>query len=192
MLAPQWSRRQLETFTTPKEFVKNPRYLQDRQNSLEALDVRAIDRPIVELVERYTLLPQCFTHQSCYGHFLYASGQDTHNLERLPSRSIGTTTYRIAYMAFCLEDSPRGRSLHESLELVPRLDPDYVQFGSADWFLERYRNSYVLQVEPMRFKTEDQALIEHSEAIHVEKIRDLFFIRMWELLERHLYEARRG
>lgn len=182
----------METFTAPKEFVKNPRYLQDRQASLEALDVGVIDRPIVELIERFTLLPQCFTLQSCYGHFLYAPGQDTHNLERLPSRDVGTVTYRIAYMAFCLEDSPRGRSLRESLELVPALDPDCVQFGSADWFWERYRNSYVLQVEPVRFMTRDQAVVEHAEALYIEQLRDRFFVRLSELLERHVSQVGRG
>jgi len=82
--------------------------------------------------------------------------------------------------------------MRESLELVPVIDPDYVQFGSADWFLERYRNCYVLQVEPVRFMTKDQAIVEHSEALYIEQIRDLFFIRLRELLEKHLCEARRG
>jgi len=174
----------LETFTTPKEFVENPRYPQDRQEILEALDLRVIDQPIVELIEGFALLPQCFTLQSCYGHFLYAPGQDTHNLERLPPRYDGQVKYRIAYVAFCLENSPRGWAFRESLELVPSLDPDYVQFGSAGWFWERYPNSYVLQVEPVRHMTKDRVLIEHSEALYIEEIRDRFFIRLKELLER--------
>ena len=180
----------METFTTPKEFVENPRYLLDRQEILKALDLRVIDQPIVELIEGFALLPHCFTLQSCYGHFLYAPGQDLHNLERLPCRYDGQVNYRIAYMAFCLENSPRGWALRESLELVPQLDPDYVQFGSADWFWNRYCNSYVLQVEPVRYKTKDQVVIKHSEALYIEEIRDLFFIRLKELLDRFLSEHR--
>ena len=173
----------METFTPPKEFVENPRYLQDRQEILAALDLRVIDRPILELIQGFALLPQCFTLQCCYGHFLYAPGQDAHTLERLPPRYDGQVKYRIAYVAFCLENSPRGRAFRESLELVPSLDPDYVQFGSADWFWERYPNSYALQVEPVRHMTKDYVVIEHSEALYIEEIRDLFFIGLKELLE---------
>ena len=175
----------METFITHKEFVENPRYLQDRQEMLEALDPRVVDQPIVELIEDFALLPQCFTLQCCYGHFLYAPGQDTHNLERLPRKNDGRVKYRIAYVAFCLENSPPGWAFRESLELVPSLDPDYVQFGSADWFWERHPNSYVLQVEPVRHRTKDHIFIEHSEALHVEEIRDLFFVRLKELLEKY-------
>ena len=176
----------METFTTPREFVENLRYLQDRQEILEALDLRVIDQPIAELIEGFALLPQCFTLQCCYGHFLYAPGQDRHNLERLPPRYDGQVNYRIAYVAFCLENSTRGWAFRESLELVPSLDPDYVQFGSADWFWERYPNSYALQVEPARHMTKDHVVIEHSEALYIEEIRDLFFTRLKELLEQWL------
>jgi hypothetical protein len=72
-------------------------------------------------------------------------------------------------VAFCLENSPPGRALHKSLELVPRLDPDYLQFGSAEWFWERYPNSYLLRVEPARYMTKDQVVIEQSEALYVER-----------------------
>lgn len=182
----------METFTPPKEFVEHPRYLQDRQETLGALDLSAIDRPIVELIKGFALLPECFTLQCCYGHFLYAPGQDAHNLERLPLEHGGLVTYRIAYLAFCLEHSPRGRSLHQSLALIPALDPDYIQFGSADWFWERCLNSYVLQVEPLRFKNQDQAKIEHAEALHIENTRDLFYIRINELLQVYLSKMQRG
>ena len=179
----------METFTTPKEFVENPGYLLDRQEILEVLDLRGIDQPIVELIEGFALLPQCFTLQSCCGHFLYTPRQDSHNLERLPSRYDGQVNYRIAYVAFCLENSPRGWALRDSLELIPQIEPDYVQFGSADWFWERYFNSYVLQVEPVRYKTKDQVVIEHSEALYIEEIRDQFFIRLRELLKSCLSES---
>ncbi|MBN2297812.1 MAG: hypothetical protein JXM72_04430 [Deltaproteobacteria bacterium] len=173
----------METFTSPKEFTADPRYHKNRQNILKTLDLRAIDPPVAELIEGFALLPQCFTLQCCYGHFLCHPGQDTHNLERLPDRFEGKVTYRIAYMAFCLENSQQGRKLRESLEHVQLLDPDYVQFGCADWFWERYCNSYILQVEPVRHRRKDQIVIDHQEALHIEKIRDLFFIRLKEILE---------
>ena len=173
----------METFAPSRNFVENPRYLRDRRKALKALDLHVIDHPIVELIEGFSLLPQCFTLQSCYGHFLYAPGQDSHNLERLPRRHDGEVTYRIAYVAFCLENSPRGRALRESLERIPSLDPGYVQFGSAAWFWARNRNSYALQVEPERHMTRDQVVIEHSEALHIEKIRDRFFTELKTLLE---------
>jgi hypothetical protein len=181
----------LETFGPPRELVANPRYSRDRQAVLETLDLAAIDPPIVRLVERFAALGECFTLQCCYGHFLYAPGQDQRNLERLPQDFKGLVTYRIAYVAFCLENSPRGRLLRNSLELVSSLDPDYVQFGSPDWFRNQYRNAYALQVEPLRFMDKDEACFEHSEALHVEHIRDLFFTRLNELLEKHLSETRR-
>ena len=65
----------METFTTAKECVENPRYLHDRKKNLGDLDLHVIDRPLVELIEGFALLPQCFTLQCCYGHFLYGSVQ---------------------------------------------------------------------------------------------------------------------
>ncbi len=182
----------METFTGPKECIENPRYHSDRLEILGSLDLGCIDRPIVELVQGFTALPQCFTVQSCYGHFLHGPEQGRHNLERLSPGHGGQIHYRIAYMAFCIDNSPRGWELRESLELIPSLDPDYVQFGSADWFWERYPNSYVLQVEPARYRTKDQVDIEHSEAAHIERARDLFFIGLRELSQRCLSEHRAG
>jgi hypothetical protein len=54
----------LETFTKPREFAENPRYLQDPREIPGALDLRVIDLPIVELIEGFSLLPHCFTLQS--------------------------------------------------------------------------------------------------------------------------------
>jgi hypothetical protein len=173
----------LETFTASKEFVESYRYLQDRQENLKGLDLRVIDQPITRLIEGFNSLAQCFTLQSCYGHFQCA-GQDPRNLERLPRRYDSQVSYRIAYVAFCLENSPRGRALHESLANIPTIDPDYVQFGCAEWFWHKSCNSYVLQVEPVRYKDRDQIVVDHSEALHIEKIRDLFFIKLQEILER--------
>ena len=181
----------METFTEAREFVESKRYSQDRRDALEALDLRTIDEPLVELIDGFARLPNCFTMQSCYGHFLHAPGQDIHSLDPLPSSDVGPVDYRIAYMAFCLENSPRGRALFDALSRIPEgLDP--VQFGSADWFWERWPNSYALQVEPTRFMTRDRAVVDHSEALHIQHSRDLFFGRVKELLERQQSEHCRG
>ena len=134
-------------------------------------------------MERFSMLPYCFTLQSCYGHFLYSSQQDIHNLDHLPTRDVGPVTYRIAYVAFCLENSQSGIRFFNSLSRVPEIDPRFVQFGSADWFWERYSNSYVLQVEPAKHVNKDQVTMEHRKAQHIQRIRDIFFIRIAELLE---------
>ena len=144
------------------------------------------------IVEKFAMLSHCFTLQSCYGHFLHASGQDTHNLGRLPARYVGLVTYRIAYIAFCLENSRSGKALFYELSRIPEIDTDFVQFGSADWFWERHLNSYVLQVEPARHMNKDQIIVEHSEAQHIQHIRDLFFKRLAELLDSPKCECRKG
>lgn len=90
--------------------------------------------------------------------------------------------YRIAYLAACIEDSPRGHALRDALEAVAALDPSNVQFGSADWFWEQWPNSYVLQVEPAAQRFGDQATLAHAEALHVETLRGTFFDRLRELV----------
>jgi hypothetical protein len=40
---------------------------------------------------------------------------------------------------------------------------------------ERQVNSFALQVEPDRFKHSDQAILGCDEALHLEKIRNIFF-----------------
>jgi hypothetical protein len=149
---------------------------------LRTLDMSTIDAPIAAVVKGFNGLPQCFTLQSCYGHFLCSQDQDSRTLDRLPGEHSGEVRYRIAYMAFCVENSRSGREFRAALEALPGIDPEYIQFGSADWFWERYLNSYVLQVEPVRFKMKDEALIGYGEALRIEKVRDLFYKRVEGLL----------
>ena len=61
---------------------------------------------------------------------------------------------------------------------LPLIDSDYVQFGSADWFWSNQVNSYVLQVEPDRYKHQDTVLLPYKEALFIEKIRNAFFDKM--------------
>jgi len=91
--------------------------------------------------------------------------------------------YRIAYIAFCIENSPLGRGLFESLKEITVIDPENVQFCCAKWFWKIQVNSYALQVEPDRFKRKDTATVDFKEALHIEKVRNEFFVRLGELLE---------
>ena len=165
----------METFTAARPFVENRRYGRDRERALSELDLASIDPPIVDIVSGFAALPHCFTLQCCCGHFVCVPGQDRHTLDPVPPGFSGPVTYRIAYIALCLEDSPRGRALRESLARVPAFDPDRVQFGSADWFRERWPNSYALQVQPYAWRLKDEAILQPAEARRVERTRDLFF-----------------
>jgi len=68
-----------------------------------------------------------------------------------------------------------GKQLLQDLKKITKIDPEYTQFGSADWFWRRQVNSYALQVEPERYKTEDQCRLSVQEALYVEKVRNQFF-----------------
>ena len=173
----------METFTELKELAENPHYQVQRQKILCDLSDEMIDMPIVDLINGFNKLSHCFTLQSCYGHFVYNGQKDFHNLEPLSERDINTKVeYRIAYIAFCIENSPSGRELFESLKKITVIDPENVQFCCAEWFWKRQVNSYALQVEPDRFKCKDKAIVDFKEALHIEKIRNEFFIRLYELL----------
>jgi hypothetical protein len=172
----------METFAPPRPFVDNPQYGHDRHAALGNLNLEDIDAPIRGIVAGFTGLPHCFTLQSCYGHFVYPAQPQLDNLEPLPAHDVGSVKYRIAYVAFCLENSARGRRLHRALERMPAIDPEYVQFGSPKWFWERHVNTWALQVEPARFAGRDEAIIDYQEALHVQRVRDRFFARLADLV----------
>jgi hypothetical protein len=182
----------LETFTEPKAMVDNPRYSQDREAALAALDLGTIDEPIVDIITAFAALPHCFTLQSCCGHFVCVPEQDPRTLDDVPLRHAGLVRYRIAYFAVCMENGRSGRALAECFRRVAAIDPDYVQFGSADWFWERWANSYALQVEPLRYMKSDEVVLQHEEALHVQHTRDLFFAELRRLAGRELNDRRGG
>ena len=172
----------METFTELKELVVNPHYEVQKLKSLGDLTDAMIDAPIIDLIRGFNKLPFCFTLQSCYGHFVYSGQKDTHSLDPLPAKgAIAKVEYRIAYIAFCIENSLLGRKLFDSLKEIPAIDPEYVQFCCAEWFWKRQINSYALQVEPDRSKREDTAIIDFKEALYIEKIRNTFFLQLYEL-----------
>jgi hypothetical protein len=174
----------LETFTDLKELVENPDYQWQKQKILSDLNDDIIERPMVGLINGFNKLPHCFTLQSCYGHFVYNGQKDAYCLDPLPAKgTIVEVEYRIAYIAICIENSVSGRGLFEALKRITDIDQANIQFGCAEWFWKRQVNSYALQVEPDRFKRKDTAMLDFVEAVHIEKIRNEFFIRLYELLE---------
>jgi hypothetical protein len=181
---------EMETFTQPKTLTDNPHYPEQRHNCLASLDDASLDAPIAEIVTGFNALTHCFTLQSCFGHFLYNGQTDEHNLAPLPiAKPIHAIEYRIAYIALCIENSEAGRTLIEALNQVVDIDPQNIQFGSAEWFWRRQANSYVLQVEPDRFKYQDRATLEYEEAIVIEDVRNKFFARLDALLQNLLDKA---
>ena len=90
--------------------------------------------------------------------------------------------YRIAYIAFCIDNSEAGRKLLEKWQTITSIDPENIQYCSARWFWRRQVNSYVLQVEPDRFKHKDKAILDYKEALYIENLRGEFFRKFEELL----------
>ena len=175
----------METFIEPKELVENPHYQEQRQRCLAGLADDMIDAPIIGLINDFNKLPYCFTLQSCYGHFLYNGRKDPNNLDPLPvTNTIDTVEYRIAYIAFCIDNSESGRRLFDALKKITAIDPENIQFCCAEWFWKRQVNSYALQVEPDRFKHKDKAILNYKEALKIENIRNEFFIHLKELLQK--------
>lgn len=182
----------METFTEPKDFLENTRYSEGRQDTLAALDLNSINGPIVDIVTGFATLPHCFTLQSCYGHFLCAPEQGPYCLEPIPRGYSGLVRYRIAYIAFCIENNHRGRTLKQAFAQVSAVAPGYVKFGSADWFWERWVNSYALQVAPVVHQLEDEVILKPTEAICIQTARDLFFGKLRTLLAAELREHAAG
>ena len=175
----------LKTIAELKALVENPHYQQQRQKCLAGLIGDMIDVPIIELINDFNKLPYCFTLQSCYGHFLYNGQMDLNNLDPLPV--INTTArveYRIAYIAFCIDNSESGRRLFDDLKEITAIDPENIQLCCAEWFWKRQVNSYALQVEPDRFKHKDKAILDYKEALKIENIRNEFFVQLKELLQK--------
>ncbi len=174
----------METFTELKDLAVNLRYQVQKRKILSDLNDDMIDTPIVDLINGFNKLPYCFTLQSCYGHFVYNGQKNPYNLDPLPAKEIiAQVEYRIAYIAFCIENSASGRGLFEALKEITAIDLENVQFCCAEWFWKKQINSYALQVEPYRFKSKDTAIIDFKEALHIEKIRNTFFTRLYELHE---------
>jgi hypothetical protein len=166
--------------------VEDALFPQERGFALEALDLHSIDAPILDIITTFASLPYCFTLQSCCGHFICAPDQNPHTPDPVPVGYVGSVRYRIAYVAVCIENCRSGRGLMDSLRAMTAINPDYLQFGSADWFWQRWLNSYALQVEPARHMTKDEVVLPAAEALHVQHTRDVFFSELRKLLAREV------
>jgi hypothetical protein len=165
----------VETFCPPKPFVENPNFEADRLSALAALEQVDIDEPIKQLILKFSALQYCFTLQSCNGHFQCAPADEPHKNNPIPDNHTGEVRYRIAYIALCIETSEQGLLFFKTLSSLTKIDPNYIQFGSADWFWNQWVNSYILQVEPSGQQFKDVAKLDVNEARHVEKVRAQFF-----------------
>jgi hypothetical protein len=175
----------METFQPAKALVPNPDFAAQRRRWQAGLTDHMIDAPIRSLIRKLNNRPDCFTLQCCWGHFVHAGQPDPHNLAVLPTEAIPAKidiTYRIAYLALCIEASAAGRALLEALGRIPDLDPVNIQFGSPTWFWRQQVNAYALQVEPERFKHLDQAVLGYAEARRIETLRDKFFARIADVV----------
>ena len=173
----------METFTEPKNLVENPNYQDQRRKTLAHLSDEIIDDPIIELIDAFNKVPYCFTLQSCYGHFMHNGQNDSYNLKPLPIvDTIARVEYKIAYICLCVENTEGGRGLLKALNEITAIDPENIQFCCAEWFWKRQVNSYALQVQPDKFKHNDRAILDYKEALHIEKIRNEFFVRLRGLL----------
>jgi hypothetical protein len=173
----------METFTDSKAFIENPDFQHQRKKSIKHLNFDAIDEPIQDIIKQISEMTYCFTQQSCYGHFVYEGQRDQHNIYPLPSSPIsGQIEYRIAYLAFCLENNEKGKDFLKKLERLTLIDEHNIQFGCAEWFWKRQVNSFVLQVEPERFKYQDKASVDYEEALHLEKIKNTFFMELRKII----------
>jgi len=174
--------RSLETYTEPNKMVENLLFQEQRLKILSTLPETRIDEPMVEIVTAFNKLPYCFTLQCCYGHFVYKNDKRSYSTKPLSVMAPDSRVeYQIAYIAFCIENNPSGRSLFKSMEAIPGDDHQNIQFCGAEWFWERQVNSYALQVEPDRFKHKDSVTLDFEEALLIENVRNAFFVRLKEL-----------
>ena len=117
----------METYTELKDLKENPHYQSQKEKILFNLNDDMIDMPIIGLITGFNKLPYCFTLQSCYGHFVYNDQKDTHNLDPLPAKEIiAEVEYRIAYIAFCIQNSATGRGLITAFKEITDIDPENI------------------------------------------------------------------
>ena len=114
----------METFTQPRKLVYNAQFEQQKLISLSGLTDEMIDAPIVEIIRDFNNRDDSFTLQCCYGHFLYEGQDNPENLESLSeTHSIETVEYRIAYLAFCIDNCTSGKLFLETLKSLTQTEP---------------------------------------------------------------------
>ncbi|MGI9537827.1 MAG: hypothetical protein ACR2PB_12210 [Desulfocapsaceae bacterium] len=178
----------METYTAPKPFEDNPGFQTDRQIALSSLDVTLIDDPLVGLIDELNKLPYLFTLQCCHGHFLTTDNKEISDFDLLGASN--KIEYRLAYIAFCIENSPQGKAFSHKLKNIPlTVDRSLVQFCSAQWFWDQWVNSYALQLMPQRFKDKDSAVIDYHEARELKRVRGILFTYMRDFTDKILEQT---
>ena len=178
----------MQTFTKAEPLVDDPGYDARRRRSVDELRKLlasgSIDEPIQSLIEFLSHVTHCYTLQSCYGHFAGEDGVEYYSMRSVSANASHRrgVQYRIAYIAFCIQKSEEGRKLIEDLRRIPKVDREYIQFGGARWFRNRYVNTYVLQVEPLQYAQEDSIQVTAPEAVRIELARDRFYSRLCETI----------
>ncbi len=171
----------MDTYTELLPLKDDLNYQQQKKKRLGALALSTVDPSIAGLIGELNELSCCFTLQSCHGHFIQ-NGEERVSSADLKEKY--AVTYRIAYIAFCLEYSISGQEFYKACEEIAADNPENIQFCCAKWFCERQPNSYVLQVEPDRFKEQDFCTLGYREAVTVENIRNTFFLKIAATLKR--------
>lgn len=180
----------MQTFRQAKPFTDDPDYRKRRSAAIAELDISVIDPPIREIVSAYNTLTYSFSLQSCYGHFLYEGEGDDNNTDPLPEDTrIEKVDYRIAYLAFCVENSEQGRSLKREIADLTRIDPMNIQLGSAGWVWKDIPNFYAIQVEPDRHRDKDRVFLDFEEALRIERVRNEFFASLADIVFRRAVEV---
>ena len=176
----------METFTTARNFIDNPQFALKRHQSLKNLNLDAIDTPIVDIISNLSQLSYCYTLQCCWGHFIHEKQLKRHDVKPLSNYSEDTIVhYRLAYLALCIHPDEDGKRLYRDLRNLVQINPDYIQFGSADWFWQKHINSFAVQVEPDRFRTKDSVKIKITEALHIQEVREQMFKSIREIILHH-------
>ena len=166
--------------------MNDPTYRQRRRQALNALDLSRIDTPLQPLMRAFGGLGVCYTLQCCFGHFVHAGQRDPHNLVPPPDNPLnGPIDYRIAYVALCIQSCRQGRRLRDALAHIVAIDRQYIQFGCAEWFWQRHPNTFVLQVDPLRYQNLDQVAIDDREARHIARVRDRFFRHLLRVISEY-------
>ena len=181
----------MNTFTPARPFTRHPGYCSDREHAHRELEEEmrkgSIDPPLLPLIRECIPIRHCYTVQCCFGHFVHDFEPETENIVPLSlyTGKIEKVRYRIAYFALCLEDTSCGRRMYHDLEALAASNPDYIQFGCADWFWERMVNTYIIQLEPERLRAEDNGMIPMEEALHIEELREEFYGRLAGIIHTH-------
>jgi len=169
----------VETFTNAGKMINDSDYPRKRAEQISKIRHLKLDPQLYKLICEFNTIPYAFTLQCCWGHFLPQGQKNPVKMNELPeSMEIETFVYRIAYIAFCIQHCREGRRLLKDLEQMVRLNPRFIQFGSAAWFWRRQMNSFVLQVMPDRFKLCDWIELDYEEALKTQKWRNALFSQL--------------